>query len=162
MPTLDIFPVITVNGCPSTYASNAPPQTGSVNVQTIITIRAQTNALSTQADLAGGPSWVDAVEKVFFGWSTKILKTADALRALRLEDPHRFTQKRPTAFVLAPEYLAAAAVSKKRLSRDFRCLSIFDFYDSIGQKRRFEPPAVTSGLPRIVLQNSSAAAEPPF
>jgi hypothetical protein len=54
-----------------------------------------------------------AVEKVFFGWSTKILKTADALRARRPEDPHRFIQKRPPAFVLAPEYLAAAAVSKK-------------------------------------------------
>jgi hypothetical protein len=79
----------------------------------------------------------DAVEKVFFGWSTKILKTADALRALRLEDPHRFTQKRPTAFILAPEYLAAAAVSKKRLSRDFRCLSIFDFFDSIDPTRTF-------------------------
>jgi hypothetical protein len=38
---------------------------------------------------------------------------------------------KPPAFVLAPEYLAAAAVSKKRLSRDFRFLSIFDFFDSI-------------------------------
>src|SRR5271169_2958060 len=74
----------------------------------------------------------DAVEKVFFGWSTKILKTADALRARRPENPHRFIRKRPPAFVLAPEYLAAAAVPKKRLSRDFRCLSIFDFFDSIG------------------------------
>src|SRR5271169_5484054 len=73
----------------------------------------------------------DAVEKVFFGWSTKILKTADALRARRPEDPHRFIRKRPRAFVLAPECLAAAAVPKKRLSRDFRCLSIFDFFDSI-------------------------------
>src|SRR5271157_4877086 len=73
----------------------------------------------------------DAVEKVFFGWSTKILKTADALRARRPENPHRFIRKRPPAFVLAPEYLAAAAVPKKRLSRDFRCLSIFDFFDSI-------------------------------
>jgi hypothetical protein len=45
--------------------------------------------------------------------------------------PTRFIQKRPPAFVLAPEYLAAAAVPKKRLSRDFRCLSIFDFFDSI-------------------------------
>jgi len=32
---------------------------------------------------------------------------------------------------LAPEYLAAGAVPKKRLSRDFRCLSIFGFFDSI-------------------------------
>jgi hypothetical protein len=92
---------------------------------------------------------VDAVEKVFFGWSTKILKTADALRALRLEDPHRFTQKRPTAFVLAPEYLAAAAVSKKRLSRDFRCLSIFDFFDSIGQTRRLFQEATAPRLPLL-------------
>src|ERR1700719_1061709 len=80
---------------------------------------------------------VDAVEKVFFGWSTKILKTADALRARRPEDPHRLIQKRPPAFVLAPENLVAAAVSKKRLSRDFRCHSIFDFFDSIGHSRRF-------------------------
>jgi hypothetical protein len=73
----------------------------------------------------------DAVEKVLFGWSTKILKTADALRAQRPEDPHRFIRKRPPAFVLPPEYLAAAAVPKKRLSRDFQRLSIFDFFDSI-------------------------------
>ena len=44
---------------------------------------------ASRASLLGG-STSDAgrcCQKVFFGWSTKILKTADALRALRLEDP---------------------------------------------------------------------------
>jgi hypothetical protein len=107
----------------------------------------------------------DAVEKVFFGWSTKSSKTADALRARRPEDSHRFIQKRPPAFVLAPEYLAAAAGSNTRLSRDFRCLSIFDFFDSID-------PNATSGslfnhnIPLVArfagqIATASAADRPP-
>jgi len=91
----------------------------------------------------------DAVEKVFFGWRTKILKTADAFRARRPEDPHRFIRKRPPAFVLAPEYLAAAAVPKKRLSRDFRCLSIFDFFDSIDPERKSRSASAVFGSSRF-------------
>jgi hypothetical protein len=75
--------------------------------------------------------------KIFFRVEYENFKTADAVRARRPEDPHRFIGKQPPAFVLAPEYLAAVAVPKKRLSRDFRCLSIFDFFDSIGQKRKW-------------------------
>src|SRR5258706_16154792 len=57
----------------------------------------------------------DIVAKVFFGGSTKILKTADAFRVWRHEGPHRFIPKRPPTFVLAPESLAAAGASKNRL-----------------------------------------------
>ena len=85
------------------------------------------------------PKLTDAVEKVFYGYQTKFSKAADALRARRPEDPHRLIRKRPPAFVLAPEYLAAAAVPKNRLSRDFRCLSIFDFFDSIDPKETSSP-----------------------
>jgi hypothetical protein len=69
----------------------------------------------------------DFVEKVFFGWSTKILKTADGLRARRREGPHRFIQKRPRTFVSALRSFTVAATSKNQLSRNFRCRSIFDF-----------------------------------
>jgi len=58
----------------------------------------------------------DIVAKVFFGWSTKILKTADALRARRREGPHRFIQKRPPAFVLAQRTLR----QQQRLKIDLR------------------------------------------
>src|SRR3984893_4670219 len=47
----------------------------------------------------------DIVAKVFFGRSTKILKTADALRVRRREGPHRFLPKRPPTFVLAQRVL---------------------------------------------------------
>jgi hypothetical protein len=80
------------------------------------------------------PKSADIVAKVFFGRSTKVLKTVDALRARRLEGPHRFIPKRPPAFVLASESIAAARVSKNQLSRDFRRHSIFDFCNNIGQK----------------------------
>jgi len=72
----------------------------------------------------------DIVAKVFLWWRTKILKTADALRARRLEGPHSFLPKRPPTFVMAPESLAAAGASKNRPSRDFRRRSIFDFCNS--------------------------------
>jgi hypothetical protein len=75
------------------------------------------------------------LQKSFLGEVGKILKTADALRARRREGPHRFIQKRPPAFVLAAENLAAAAASKNRLSRDFRGRSIFDFCNNICQER---------------------------
>jgi hypothetical protein len=82
-----------------------------------------------------GPFVADIVAKVFFGRSTKVLKTADALRARRLEGPHRFIPKRPPTFVLASESIAAARVSKNQLSRDFRRHSIFDFCNNIGTFR---------------------------
>src|SRR5580692_9224997 len=81
------------------------------------------------------PDMADIVAKVFFGRSAKILKTADALRALRREGPHRFIPKQPPTFVLAPESLAAAGASKNPPWRDFRRRSIFDFCNNICQKR---------------------------
>src|SRR6266446_3987637 len=88
----------------------------------------------------------DIVAKVFFGWSTKILKTADALRARRREGPHRFIQKRAPAFVLAPENLAAAAASKNRPSRDFRGRPIFDFCNNIGTFRTWRDVRLESAF----------------
>jgi hypothetical protein len=100
----------------------------------------------TLARISGGrfgrcPFEVDAVEKVFFGWSTKILRTADAVRVRRPEGPHRFIQKRPPAFLLGLEELVAAAVLKKILSRDFRGLSIFDFFRQHRSKTDLAPSA---------------------
>jgi len=92
------------------------------------------------------PSLADIVAKVFFGCSTKILKTADAFCALRREGPHHFMPKRPPTFVLTPESLAAAAASKNGFSRDFRASSIFDFCNNIGTKRTWLDVRLESGF----------------
>jgi hypothetical protein len=60
------------------------------------------------------------------------------------DDPHT---KRSQTFVLVLQRLTAVERTKNRLSRDFRSLSIFDFFNSIGQKRRFGDVRVTSALP---------------
>jgi hypothetical protein len=67
----------------------------------------------------------------------KFLRTADAFRLRRREGPYRFTQKQPPAFVSALRSVAAVDTAKNHLSRDFRCGSIFDFFNSIGAKRTF-------------------------
>ena len=46
-----------------------------------------------------------------------------------------FTQERPPTFVSALKGAAALETTKNGLSRDFRCRSIFDFFNSIGTKR---------------------------
>jgi hypothetical protein len=81
-------------------------------------------------------SWVDAVEKVFWGKQTKFSRAADAFRAQRREGPLRFSEKRPRTFVSALLSVAAAEWSKNQHLRDFWLRSIFDFFDSIGQNRK--------------------------
>jgi hypothetical protein len=54
--------------------------------------------------------------------------------------PHRYTKNRPRFFVSALASIAAAETSKHRLSRDFQSRSIFDFCNSIGQKRTSARP----------------------
>jgi hypothetical protein len=46
--------------------------------------------------------------------------------------PALFTKKAPPTFVSALRSFAAAATAKNQLSRDFRCRSIFDFFNTIG------------------------------
>src|ERR1700736_5047562 len=67
----------------------------------------------------------------------KFLRTADAFRTRRREGPHRFTQKQPPTFVSALRSVAAVETAKNQLWRDFRCGSIFDFFNTIGAKRTF-------------------------
>src|ERR1700676_2974916 len=50
--------------------------------------------------------------------------------------PHRLTQKRPRTFASALRSFVAVETSKNRLSLDFRSGSIFDFCNSICQKRK--------------------------
>jgi hypothetical protein len=54
---------------------------------------------------------------------------------MRREGPHRLTQKRPLTLVSALQRLAAAEFAYIRRSRNFRRLSIFDFFNSISQKQ---------------------------
>jgi hypothetical protein len=46
--------------------------------------------------------------------------------------PHRFTQEQSATFVSALRSVAAIETAKNQLSRDFRCGSILDFFNSIG------------------------------
>jgi hypothetical protein len=73
------------------------------------------------------PKSADIVAKVFFGRSTKILKTADAFRVWRHEGPHPFIPKRPPTFVLAPESLATAGASKNRFREILRVVRFSTF-----------------------------------
>jgi hypothetical protein len=76
--------------------------------------------LGSKADLTTPKSlWVDIVAKVFLGWRTKILRTADAFCARRREGPYRLIQNRSLASVVALKSNAAAEKSKDQLSRDF-------------------------------------------
>jgi hypothetical protein len=57
--------------------------------------------------------------------------------ARRCEGPRRIKRRRPQSFVRVRQTLAEAAAGKHRLSRDLESCSIFDFFDSIGQKPAF-------------------------
>jgi hypothetical protein len=58
----------------------------------------------------------------------------------------RFSEKRPRTFVLALWGIPAAELSKNQHLRDFWRRSIFDFFSSIGQKRRLGDVRATSAL----------------
>jgi hypothetical protein len=67
-----------------------------------------------------------------FGESRRIkARLSRGDHALRYEGPHRLTQRRPPTPVLVLQSLAAAEITNIRHSRDFRCSSIFDFFNSI-------------------------------
>src|SRR4051794_16792205 len=61
---------------------------------------------------------------------------------------HVIWQKTTTDLRIGLRGLAALEVSRNRLSRDFPGRPIFDFFNTIGQKRWFDPQLVTSGLPQ--------------
>src|ERR1700728_3859065 len=90
----------------------------------------------------------DTVEKVFWGWRTKFSRAADVFRAQRCERPRRFSEKRPRTFVLALCSIPAADLSKNQHLRDFWSFSIFDFFNSIGQKQKWRSIHTTFALPR--------------
>jgi hypothetical protein len=70
-------------------------------------------------------------------WVTSgFLRTVDTFRTRRRGGPNRFTQKQPPTCVSAKER-AAVETAKNQLSRDFRCGSIFDVFNSISQKLTF-------------------------
>jgi len=100
-----------------------------------------------KSDIEPCPLGADTVEKVFSGLRTKFFRGADALRSPRREGPQRLSQKRPRTFVSLLASIAAAETSKHRLSRDFGSLSIFDFFNSIGQSRSFGGGYRTSANP---------------
>ena len=81
------------------------------------------------------PLRADSVEKVFFRRREKFFRAADAFGAPRREGPHRFTQKRAATFTSELWTLAATERYENRLSRDFWRRSIFDFCNTIRQKR---------------------------
>src|ERR1700745_415488 len=88
----------------------------------------------------------DSVAIVFLGLRPNFFRTTDAFRARRYEGPHRFTQKRPRSFVWALRSIAVVEPAKNQLLRDFRRRSIFDFCNTIGQKRKHPPPCSTSAV----------------
>jgi hypothetical protein len=65
------------------------------------------------------PTLPDIVAKVFLGWRTKILRSADALYARQREGPYRFIQNRLRTSVVALKSDAAAEKFKDQLSRGF-------------------------------------------
>jgi hypothetical protein len=81
------------------------------------------------------PLCADTVEKVFWGWRTKFSRAAYAFSAQRCEGPRRFSEKRPRTFVLVLCSIPGADLSKNQHLRDFWSFSIFDFFNSIRQKR---------------------------
>ena len=67
-----------------------------------------------------GCLWLaDIVAKLFLGWRTKILKSADAFYARRREGPYRFIQNRSRTSVVALKSDRAAEKPKDQLSREF-------------------------------------------
>src|ERR1700720_2054133 len=90
----------------------------------------------------------------------KFLRTADAFRPRRREGPYRFTQKQPPAFVSALRSVAAVDTAKNHLSRDFRCGSIFDFFNSIRHERTFDIyHASSNALINLAIKDAIAREE---
>jgi hypothetical protein len=81
------------------------------------------------------PLCADTVENVFWGAGTKFSGAADALHALRREGPHRFSEKRSWSFVSTLRSIGAGESPKNQHLRDFWPRSIFDFFNTIRQKR---------------------------
>src|SRR5271167_4944233 len=103
------------------------------------------------------PLRVDTVEKVFWGWRTKFSRAADALRAQRCAGPRRVSEKRPRTFASALGRISTMELSKNQHLRDFWHRSIFDFFNSIGQKRKSAPVTRMSGpLPTADLVRPNA------
>jgi hypothetical protein len=75
--------------------------------------------VSVWPDLGNFRSTPDIVAKVFLGWRTKILRTADAFYAPRREGPYGIIQNRSRTSVVALKSDAAAEKSKNQPSRDF-------------------------------------------
>ncbi len=68
-------------------------------------------------------------------------------RAQGREGPPRFSEKRPRTFVSALLSIAAAEWCENQHLRDFWPRSIFDFFDSIGQNRKWRPADSMSAPP---------------
>src|SRR5271168_2266605 len=98
-----------------------------------------------RSQVAAGTLLTDTVEKVFWGWRTKFSRAADALRAQRCAGPRRVSEKRPRTFASALGRISTMELSKNQHLRDFWHRSIFDFFNSIGQKRKSAPVTRMSG-----------------
>src|SRR5271168_298804 len=109
---------------------------------------AMSRALARLRKTTGDPLLVDTVEKVFWGWRTKFSRAADALRAQRCAGPRRVSEKRPRTFASALGRISTMGLSKNQHLRDFWHRSIFDFFNSIGHKRKSQPGGVMSALLR--------------
>jgi hypothetical protein len=68
-------------------------------------------------------------------WATNMLPEGVVERWFLAEGPHRLTQKRPPKLASSQQSLAAADITNIRHSRDFRCRSVFDFFNTIRQQR---------------------------
>jgi hypothetical protein len=64
----------------------------------------------------------------------QIFSTTGACRARRCEGPRRITRRRPQSFVHVRQSLAEVAAGKQPSFARLESWSIFDFFDSIGQK----------------------------
>ena len=83
----------------------------------------------------------------------KFFRTSGASHTRRREGPHQFTQNRSWTFVTVLQRLSAAETTKNRPSRDFRGLSIFDFFNTI------EPKADIRRLVHFDLSQALAASQ---
>jgi hypothetical protein len=81
------------------------------------------------------PPWADAVEKVFWGNKRTFPGLPIRLGRSDVRD-HRFSEKRPRTFVSALLSIATAEWPKNQHLRDFWLRSIFNSFDSIGQRLR--------------------------
>ena len=92
-------------------------------------------ALSRHRSFGERPLRADCVEKVRFRRRLKILGAAGASLSLRGEGPDQLPQKRSLAVVSILQRLAAAEIANALHLRDFRSSAIFEFFNTICQKR---------------------------